>query len=119
MCDRKAKRLRRPHYASLGQIMVEIAGRWGPGTSTLDLHCSRRYGGVMWMVLARQERMGPQGMGWALLFMQTSTAVRRLLPQLRARLAAGKDGLAAWNWVRSCFGVREISWFSWESAGGM
>jgi hypothetical protein len=73
----------------------------------------------MRMVLARQERMWPQGMGWALLFMQTSTAVRRLLPQLRARLAAGKDRLAAWNWVRSCFGVREISWFSRESAGGI
>ena len=47
--------------------------------------------------LARQERMGPHAVGWAFLSMQTSIAVRRLLPQLRARLAAGMVGLAVWK----------------------
>ena len=59
-------------------------------------------------VLARQERMEPHAVGWALLSMQTSTAVRRLLPQLRARLAAGRVGLAVWKRPRIWAGGREI-----------
>jgi hypothetical protein len=34
------------------------------------------YGGGMRTVLARQERMGPQGVGWPFLFRQISIAVR-------------------------------------------
>jgi hypothetical protein len=34
------------------------------------------YGGVMRTVVARQERREPQLMGWRVLFMQTSMAVR-------------------------------------------
>jgi len=63
-------------------------------------------------VLARQERMGPQAMGWPLLFRQTSTAVRRLLPQLMRMLEAGKEGLAAWKRLMSWVGGREIGWSS-------
>ena len=46
-------------------------------------------------VLARQERMGPHGAGWAFLLRQISMAVRQLLPQERARLDLGIEGLAA------------------------
>jgi len=34
------------------------------------------HGGVMRTVLARQDRMGPHGVGWAFLLRQTSMAVR-------------------------------------------
>ncbi|MCU1226598.1 MAG: hypothetical protein JWQ42_4691, partial [Edaphobacter sp.] len=55
------------------------------------------HGGVMRTTLARQELMEPHAVAWAFLSMQTSIAVRRLLPQLRARLAAGMVGLAVWK----------------------
>ena len=45
-------------------------------------------------VFARQERMGPQAMGWSALSRQTSTAVRKLLPQLTAMLSRESAGLA-------------------------
>jgi len=45
-------------------------------------------------VLARQERMGPQAMGWRDLSRQTSTAVRKLWPQLMATLLEESEGLA-------------------------
>ena len=38
--------------------------------------------------------MGPQAMGWSDLSRQTSTAVRKLWPQLMAMLSAQSPGLA-------------------------
>jgi len=51
-------------------------------------------GGGMRTVLARQERMGPQAMGWSDLSRQTSMAVRKLFPQLIAMLLEDSPGLA-------------------------
>lgn len=45
-------------------------------------------------MLARQERMGPQAMGWRDLSRQTSTAVRKLFPQLITMLSRESLGLA-------------------------
>ncbi len=70
-------------------------------------------------MLARQERMGPQGVGWPLLFRQISIAVRWLLPQERARLERGMDGFAAVKRPRICSGGREIWLVSWVKVCGM
>jgi flavin-dependent dehydrogenase len=50
-----------------------------PGTTSRALPCRQGgsvYGGVMRTVLARQDRMGPHGVGCAFLLRQTSMAVR-------------------------------------------
>ena len=44
-------------------------------------------------VLARQERMGPHAMGLRVLSRHTWTAVRKLWPQLMAKLSPGIVGL--------------------------
>ena len=71
------------------------------------------------MVLARQARIGPQTMGWRDLSRQTSTAVRKLLPQLTAMLCRERAGLA---WVKSetiSAGGMDVCEARLASAGGM
>ena len=73
----------------------------------------------MRMLLARQERIPLQAMGWADLSRQTSMAVRRLLPQERARLAGGNEGLARAKSARVSLGGTELSDLRLVRSGGM
>lgn len=50
-------------------------------------------GGGTRMIAARQERMGPQAIGWRDLSRQISTAVRKFRPQLMTTLFGESDGL--------------------------
>ncbi len=63
-CSRFERRSRKTAFQQLGIAKQCVVG------------ASQVYGGVMRTELARQERMGPQGVGWARLSRQTSTAVR-------------------------------------------
>ena len=70
-------------------------------------------------VFARQERMGPQAMGWSDLSRQTSTAVRKLWPQLMAMLSGASPGFARVNSETISSGGIEVCEVSPASVGGM
>lgn len=63
--------------------------------------------------------MGPQVIGCSCLSRQTSIAVRKLFPQLRARLAFGMVGFAAVKRPRISPGGSEICLVSRVSVGGI
>ena len=70
-------------------------------------------------VFARQERMGPQAMGWSDLSRQTSTAVRKLCPQLTATLSGDSEGFARVKSETISSGVIEVCDVRPASVGGM
>lgn len=70
-------------------------------------------------VLARQERMGPHEMGWSDLSRQTSTAVRKLWPQLTATLSLVSDGLDRVKSETISSGGMEVCELRFRSWGGI
>jgi len=77
------------------------------------------YGGGILTTLARHDRMPGHGMGWRLLSRQTSTAVRKLFPQLRARPERGIGGLLAVKRLSISSGGIDICLVRPSSVGGI